>query len=97
MPIQNDTDLAVAVESQQADVQERNRCRYWGNLIVLELPPMLVIGNAEFPSCRRNDQVNVIDGTKHPVTRVFAGWTTVAPSAEGGGNQGGFHDSAFTP
>jgi hypothetical protein len=46
---------------------------------------------------RRNDQVNVIDGTSTLSRGVFSGCTTIAPSAEGGGNQGGFHDSAFTP
>jgi hypothetical protein len=39
--------------------------------------------NAEFPSWRRNDQVNVIDGTSTLLLGVFAGCTAIASSAEG--------------
>jgi hypothetical protein len=99
-------------------VEKRNRCRYWGKLIVpgaaanagiqrrkgrtqLPIRPRFdeatLCDNSEFPSWRRNDQVNVIDGTS-TLSRGFlpVGLPSRRP-LRGGGNQGGFYDSAFTP
>jgi hypothetical protein len=54
-------------------------------------------GNAEFPSWRRNDQVNVIDGTSTLSRGVCRLDYHRAVRRGVAATKGGFHDSAFTP